>query len=80
MFDFTEYAKILGLDAEVDLRNVSLKELKKIFKRRSLAMLPEKHPNVPNAHSRFEEITQTFVQVFQMTEFVVLSKEQTSKS
>ena len=26
-------------------------------------MLPEKHPTVPNAHSKFEEVITAFVQV-----------------
>ena len=51
---------LLGLteDDKLDLR-----ELRRIFKRKSLALLPEKHPTVPNAHSRFEELISAFVQV-----------------
>ena len=33
-------------------------------------MLPEKHPTVPNAHSRFEEIINAFVQVIWSSSFV----------
>ena len=43
--------------------NLSIKELRKSFKRKSLAMLPEKHPTVANAHSRFEEVNSAFVKV-----------------
>ena len=45
---------------ELDLLNIAndkeinLKELKKAFKKKSLAMLPEKHPTIANAHSQFE--------------------------
>ena len=51
---------LLGLteDDKLDMR-----ELRRIFKRKSLALLPEKHPTVPNAHSRFEELISAFVQV-----------------
>ena len=51
---------LLGLteDDKLDMR-----ELRRIFKRKSLAMLPERHPTVPNAHSRFEELISAFVQV-----------------
>ena len=43
--------------------NLDIRELRKHFKKKSIAMLPEKHPTVPNAHSRFEEIINAFVQV-----------------
>ena len=42
---------------------LDMRELRRIFKRKSLAMLPERHPTVPNAHSRFEELISAFVQV-----------------
>ena len=41
----------------------TFRELRKVFKKRCLAMLPEKHPTVPNAHSKFEEVITAFVQV-----------------
>ena len=43
--------------------NLTFRELRKLFKKRCLAMLPEKHPTVPNAHSKFEEVITAFVQV-----------------
>ena len=43
--------------------NSTFRELRKLFKKRCLAMLPEKHPTVPNAHSKFEEVITAFVQV-----------------
>lgn len=43
--------------------NLDIRELRKHFKRKYIAMLPEKHPTVPNAHSKFEEIINAFVQV-----------------
>ena len=42
---------------------LDVKDLRKAFKKKSITMLPEKHPTVPNAHSRFEEIITAFVQV-----------------
>ena len=40
-----------------------LQELKRQFKKRSIALLPEKHPSYANAHSRFEELNAAFVKV-----------------
>ena len=40
-----------------------VKDLRKAFRKRSLAMIPDKHPTVPNAHSRFEEVNNSFVTV-----------------
>ena len=58
--DFKKELELLGVG---DDKDICLKDLKKAFKRKSLAMLPEKHPTVPNAHSQFEEINEAFVQV-----------------
>ena len=44
-----------------DGENLTIKELRKSFKKKSLAMLPEKHPTVANAHSQFEEVNSAFV-------------------
>ena len=51
---------VLGI---TDGESLTLKELKKCFKKKSLAMLPEKHPTVANAHSQFEEVNTAFVKV-----------------
>ena len=48
---------------EQDSENINLKEVKRHFKKKSMAMLPEKHPTVANAHTRFEEINSAFVKV-----------------
>ena len=40
---------------------LEMRELRKVFKKKSLSMLPEKHPTVPNAYQRFEEINSSFV-------------------
>ena len=53
---------------------LDMRELRRIFKRKSLAMLPERHPTVPNAHSRFEELISAFVQV------IVIQSSNTSNS
>ena len=54
----------LKLDSAVVQNIIStFRELRKLFKKRCLAMLPEKHPTVPNAHSKFEEVITAFVQV-----------------
>ena len=51
---------LLGVSSENDL---TVKELKKAFKRKSLSMLPEKHPTIANAHSQFEEVNEAFLKV-----------------
>ena len=43
--------------------DVNLKDLRRAFKKKSLAMLPEKHPTVANAHTQFEEVNAAFVKV-----------------
>ena len=50
---------------------LTMKELRKMFKRKSIAMLPEKHPTVPNAHSRFEEVNVAFVEVSREACFLI---------
>ena len=58
-----EIADELGKLGIEEGREVDLKELRKAFKRKSLAMLPEKHPTVLNAHAMFEDINSAFVKV-----------------
>ena len=62
MDSLKEHLDVIGFNQEEKL---NLKELKKFFKRKSIAMLPEKHPTVPNAHSRFEALNFAFVEVRQ---------------
>ena len=54
------HLETLGFSADESL---NMKDLRKMFKRKSIAMLPEKHPTVPNAHSRFEEVNVAFIEV-----------------
>ena len=70
MADLAKYRDVLGYDLE----QLELKELKKCFKKKSLAMLPEKHPTVANAHSRFEEVNLSFVEVI-LSNFLRLNVE-----
>ena len=58
--DIKKAMVMLGFNEDDTL---DVKDLRKAFKKKSIAMLPEKHPTVPNAHSRFEEIITAFVQV-----------------
>ena len=60
MDDVTKCMGTLGFSGDETL---TMKDCRKMFKRKSIAMLPEKHPTVPNAHSRFEEINIAFVEV-----------------
>ena len=53
------YLSVIGIQDE----NVNLKDVKKYFKKKSIQMLPEKHPTVPNAHTKFEEVNTAFVKV-----------------
>lgn len=58
--DIKKSMVMLGFNEDDTL---DVKDLRKAFKKKSITMLPEKHPTVPNAHSRFEEIITAFVQV-----------------
>ena len=53
---------ILGYSGDLTTKT-NLKEIKRCFKKKSLAMLPEKHPTVAYAHTRFEEVNAAFVRV-----------------
>ena len=59
--DYINELDLLGISNEKEIRLI---ELKKNFKKKSLAMLPEKHPTIANAHSQFEEVNDAFVKVF----------------
>ena len=63
MGDIKESLKILGFNGDENLNEKFTKELRKMFKKKSIAMLPEKHPTVKNAHSKFEEVNSAFVSV-----------------
>jgi DnaJ-class molecular chaperone len=60
MKEFLDELEILGIPEQTEL---NLKELRRAFKKRSIAMLPEKHPTVANAHTQFEEVNAAFVKV-----------------
>ena len=60
--DYINELDLLGISNEKEIRLI---ELKKNFKKKSLAMLPEKHPTIANAHSQFEEVNEAFVKVFE---------------
>ena len=54
--------QLLGM-SDVEQDKINLKEAKKLFKKKSMMMLPEKHPTVPNAHTKFEEVNSAFAKV-----------------
>ena len=58
---FQNDLEVIGIE---DVENFSLKDVKKAFKRKSVTMLPEKHPTVANAHTKFEEVNASFVKVY----------------
>ena len=60
MNDIVTELEILGIEEGTE---VNLRELRRAFKKKSLAMLPEKHPTIVNAHAQFEEINTAFVNV-----------------
>ena len=60
MKEFQDELAVLGILEQTDL---NLRELRRAFKKKSLAMLPEKHPTVANAHTQFEEVNASFVTV-----------------
>ena len=51
---------VLGCGEEAELE---ARDLRRMFKRRMLAQLPERHPSLASAHSKFEEILAAFVEV-----------------
>ena len=51
---------VLGCGEEAELE---ARDLRRVFKRRMLAQLPERHPSLASAHSKFEEILAAFVEV-----------------
>ena len=51
---------VLGCGEEAELE---ARDLRRVFKRRVLAQLPERHPSLASAHSKFEEILAAFVEV-----------------
>ena len=54
--------EILGLDpAEA----FAVKDVKKAYKKKATALLPEKNPDNLKAHSRFEDINEAFVKVYE---------------
>ena len=58
--EFQSELEILGLPTSAQ---PSLKDLRKAFKRKTISLLPEKHPGIANAHTRFEELNNSFVKV-----------------
>ena len=52
--------ELLGLSTNSE---PTLKDLRKAFRKKSILLLPEKHPDSPNAHSIFEKLNEAFVKV-----------------
>ena len=62
MTEISKEFQKLGIEVE-EGKDLNLKDVRKAFKRKSLAMLPEKHPNIVNAHAIFEDINYAFLKV-----------------
>ena len=60
MEKYQDELAVLGISEYSD---VNLRDIRRAFKKKSLAMLPEKHPTVANAHTQFEEVNAAFVKV-----------------
>ena len=60
MGDVRNNMETLGIIGDEAL---TMKECKKMFLKKSISMLPEKHPTVSNAHSRLEELNIAFIEV-----------------
>ena len=58
MTEISKELQKLGIEVE-EGKDLNLKDVRKAFKRKSLAMLPEKHPSIVNAHAIFEDIKGT---------------------
>ena len=62
MTEISKELQKLGIEVE-EGKDLNLKDVRKAFKRKSLAMLPEKHPSIVNAHAIFEDINYAFLKV-----------------
>ena len=63
MTEISKELQKLGIEVE-EGKDLNLKDVRKAFKRKSLAMLPEKHPSIVNAHAIFEDINYAFLKVY----------------
>ena len=61
MSDIVKDLEILGLEG---IESLSVRDVKKAYKKKAVQVFPEKNPDNPKAHSRFEEINSAFVKVF----------------
>jgi hypothetical protein len=62
---YCDFVKELStLDMKGDTHTIRIKDLVTAIKKKSFYMLPSKHTALPNAHSRFEEMTLAFIKVF----------------
>ena len=60
MSNIVQDLEILGLEG---IESLSVRDVKKAYKKKSVHLLPEKNPDNPKAHTRFEEINCAFVKV-----------------
>ena len=60
MGEINKELDILGLEGG---ESISMRELKKAYKKRAVQAFPEKNPDNPKAHTKFEEINSAFVKV-----------------
>ena len=63
IFRHDQYHKIKALDKPLVIAHQAYKLTTQVFKKKSLTLLPEKHPALLNAHSRFEELNSAYVEV-----------------
>ena len=60
MQELAQSLEVLGL---ASLEGLNTRDLRKAFRKRSLQLLPERHPGTMNAHSTFEELNTAFLEV-----------------
>ena len=60
MHELGRHLEVLGLPS---LAGLVPRDLRKVFRKRSLQLLPERHPGTMNAHSIFEELNTAFLEV-----------------
>ena len=53
----------LAVTLDGDVPHQTASQVRKVFKKKSVAMLPEKHPSDPRADAKYQELNTAFVQV-----------------
>ena len=58
-----EISKELGILGIEETDSLTIKDVKKTYKRKAIQLFPEKNPDNSKAHSKFEELNSAFIKV-----------------